>query len=58
MPDRKYTSIELTAEDIELRIIKQRSEQAKRYGLTLEQYMKAIINGETVVPSSQPTGSL
>lgn len=42
-------------------ILRQRTEQARRYGLTLEQYMNAIEKGIVVSElsqSSQPTGSL
>ena len=51
-------SLLLTKEAIADSILKQRTEQAKRYGLTLEEFMAAVINGETVVQSSPPTGSL
>ena len=51
-------SLLLTKEAIADSILKQRTEQAKRYGLTLEEFMNAVINGETVVQSSPPTGSL
>ena len=52
-------SLLLTKEAIADHILKQRAEQAKRYGLTLEQYMQAIINGETITEQvSPPTGSL
>lgn len=50
-------NILLTKEAIAEHILKQRIEQAKRYGLTLEQFMEAVINGD-VVQSSPPTGSL
>ena len=51
-------SLLLTKEAIADSILKQRTEQAKRYGLTLEEFMAAVINGETIVQSSPPTGSL
>lgn len=51
-------SLLLTKEAIADSILKQRTEQAKRYGLTLDEFMNAVINGETVVQSSPPTGSL
>jgi hypothetical protein len=54
-------SILLTKEAIADSILKQRSEQAARYGLTLEQYMDAIKKGlvvSQIAQSSQPTGSL
>jgi hypothetical protein len=51
-------SILLTKEAIADSILKQRTEQARRYGLTLEEYMQAVIEGKTVVQSSPPTGSL
>ena len=58
--NKKYIedSILLTKEAIADSILKQRMEQANRYGLTLEEFMNAVINGETVVQSSPPTGSL
>jgi len=58
--NKKYieNSILLTKEDIANHILKQRMEQAKRYGLTLEEFMQAVIEGKTVVQSSPPTGSL
>ena len=50
-------NILLTKEAFEQYIIKQRASQAASYGLTLEQYQQAIINGG-VVQSVPPTGSL
>ena len=50
-------SLLLTKEDIANHILKQRIEQAKRYGLTLDEFMQAVIEGNTVVQSSPPTGS-
>ena len=50
-------SILLTKEAIAEHILKQRTEQANRYGLTLEEFMQAVIEGKTVVQSSPPTGS-
>lgn len=47
----------LTKEAFEQYIIKQQSTQAISFGLTLEQYQQAIINGG-VVQSVPPTGSL
>jgi hypothetical protein len=47
----------LTKEAFEQYILKQQSTQAASFGLTLEQYQQAIING-SVVQSSPPTGSL
>jgi len=51
-------SLLLTKEAIANHILKQRVEQAKRYSLTLEEFMQAVIEGKTVVQSSPPTGSL
>ncbi len=51
----------LTKEALADYILRQRAEQAARYGLTLEQYMNAIEKGIVVselAQSSQPTGSL
>ena len=58
--NKKYieSSLLLTKEAIADSILKQRTEQARRYGLTLEEYMQAVIEGKTVVQSSPPTGSL
>jgi len=50
-------SILLTKEAIAEHILKQRIEQAKRYGLTLDEFMQAVIERKTVVQSSPPTGS-
>ena len=50
-------SLLLTKEAIADNILKQRIEQAKRYGLTLDEFMQAVIEGKTVVQSSPPTGS-
>lgn len=47
----------LTKEAFEQYIIKQQLTQAASFGLTLEQYQQAIINGG-VVQSVPPTGSL
>jgi hypothetical protein len=60
---KKYIqdSLLLTKEDIANSILRQRIEQAARYGLTLEQFMNAIEKGLVVselAQSSQPTGSL
>jgi len=46
-------SLMLTKEAIADYILKQRNEQAKRYGLTLEQFMDAVEKGETLTPVSQ-----
>jgi hypothetical protein len=51
-------SLLLTKEAIADSILKQRTEQAKLYGLTLDEFMQAVIEGKTVVQSSPPTGSL
>ena len=50
-------NILLTKEAFEQYIIKQQSTQAASFGLTLEQYQQAIINGG-VVQSVPPSGSL
>jgi hypothetical protein len=47
----------LTKEAFEQYIIKQRESEAASYGLTLEQYQQAVING-SVVQSSPQSGSL
>lgn len=52
---KKYIQDEilLTREAIAEHILRQRMEQAKRFGLTLEQYMAAIEKGEALTPVSQ-----
>ena len=52
---KKYIqdSLLLTKEDIANHILRQRLEQATRFGLTLEQYMAAIERGEVLTPVSQ-----
>ena len=54
---KKYIqdSLLLTKEALAEAILKQRTEQAARYGLTLEQYMEAIEKGYTL---TQVSGSL
>jgi len=51
-------SLMLTKEAIAEHILKQRIEQAKRYGMTLEEFMQAVVEANIVVQSSPPTGSL
>ena len=50
-------SLLLTKEAIADSILRQRVEQAKRYGLTLEEYMQAIIEGKTLTPISDSKDS-
>jgi hypothetical protein len=45
-------SILLTKEAIAEHILKQRIEQAKRYGLTLDEFMQAVVEGKTITPIS------
>ena len=45
-------SLLLTKEAIADSILKQRTEQAKRSGLTLEEFMTAVIEGQTITPIS------
>jgi len=45
-------SLLLTKEAIAEHILKQRIEQAKKYGMTLEQFMEAVIEGKTITPIS------
>jgi len=52
-----HDNLLLTKEAFEQYIIKQRETEAASYGLTLEQYQQAILNGG-VVQSFLPTGSL
>lgn len=48
----KPLSLALTKEDFEKIILKQRQQQAATYGLTLEEWDKAILNGTIVTPTT------
>ena len=52
--NKKYIedSLLLNKEVIANHILKQRVEQAKRYGLTLEEFMQAVVEGKTITPIS------
>jgi hypothetical protein len=52
--NKKYIedSILLTKEAIAEHILKQRIEQAKKYGMTLEEFMQAVIEGKTITSIS------
>jgi len=52
--NKKYIedTILLTKEAIAEHILKQRIEQAKKYGMTLEEFMQAVIEGKTITPIS------
>jgi hypothetical protein len=52
-----HDNLLLTKEAFNNYILKQQSTQAASFGLTLEQYQQAIING-SVVQSSPRSGSL
>jgi hypothetical protein len=52
-----HDSLMLTKEAFNDYILKQQSTQAASFGLTLEQYQQAVING-SVVQSSLQSGSL
>ena len=52
-----HDNLLLTKEAFNNYILKQQSTQAASFGLTLEQYQQAIING-SVVQSSPQSGSL
>jgi DNA-binding transcriptional regulator YhcF (GntR family) len=59
--NKKYieSSLLQTKEAIAEHILKQRIEQAKRYGMTLEEFMQAVVEGKTIVAQSSPqSGSL
>jgi hypothetical protein len=47
-----HDSFLLTKEDIANSILRQRLEQAARFGLTLEQFMEAVDKGYTLTPIS------
>ena len=51
---KKYIQDEilLTKEAIAEHILRQRIEQASRYGLTLEQFMEAVEKGKVLTPVS------
>jgi hypothetical protein len=57
MQKYQHDNLLLTKEAFNDYIIKQQSAQAASFGLTLEQYQQAIING-SVVQSSPQSGSL
>ena len=48
----------LTKEAFEQYAIRLREEQARKYGMTLEQWDEAIRTGATVAYNTQPTSSL
>jgi hypothetical protein len=48
----------LTKEAFEQYAIRLREEQARKYGMTLEQWDAAILSGATVSPNTQPSSSL
>ena len=45
----------LTKEAFEQYAIRLREEQARKYGMTLEQWDAAILSGATVSPNTQPS---
>ena len=57
MQKYQHDNLLLTKEEFNDYILKQQSTQAASFGLTLEQYQQAIING-SVVQSSPQSGSL
>ena len=48
----------LTKEAFEQYAIRLREEKAREYGMTLEQWDAATLNGATVSPNTQPSSSL
>ena len=52
--NKKYIedSILLTKEAIAEHILKQRTEQAAKYGMTLEEFMQAVIEGKIITSIS------
>lgn len=54
----KVTDIFLTKEAFEQYAIRLREEKAREYGMTLEEWDAAVLNGQTVSPNTQPSSSL
>jgi hypothetical protein len=56
----KITDIFLTKEAFEKYAIRLREEKAREYGMTLEQWDAAVLNGQVVSHNTQPptTGSI
>jgi hypothetical protein len=48
----------LTKEAFDAYAIRLREEKAREYGMTLEQWDAAILNGQVVSPNTQPSSSL
>jgi hypothetical protein len=54
----KPTDIFLTKEAFEQYAIRLREQKAKEYGMTLEQWDEAVLNGTVVSHNTQPSSSL
>lgn len=53
----KPTNILLTKETFDQYAIRLREEQARKYGMTLEEWDVAVLTQQTVSPNTQPTSS-
>ena len=54
----KPTDIFLTKEAFEQYALRLREEKAREYGMTLEQWDEAVLNGTVVSHNTQPSSSL
>ena len=54
----KVTDLFLTKEAFEQYAIRLREQKAKEYGMTLEQWDDAVLNGTVVSYNTQPSSSL
>lgn len=54
----QVTDIFLTKEAFEQYAIRLREEKAREYGMTLEQWDAAVMNGQVVSPNTQQSSSL
>lgn len=55
---KTITDVFLTKEAFNEYAKRLREEQAREYGMTLEQWDAAILNGQTISPNTQPSSSL
>jgi hypothetical protein len=58
MNKQVITDMFLTKEAFEQYALRLREEKAREYGMTLEQWDAAILNGQVVNPNTQPSSSL
>lgn len=55
---KTITDVFLTKEAFNEYAKRLREEQAREYGMTLEQWDDAVLNGQVINPNTQPTSSL